>query len=197
MLRERFMCYIKGGTFSGNGYEEPGCKDPSDPIRDMNYRINRAMYFSKQSPRWSNMGVAFLSEKESPKAQAFGKMYLISRDQFEDVVRQENRIPMETDLGIDYGTLEARGAYLVFEDKFYGKLLCLGHESGWPIYTFTAPIQEEAYVKPSEAYLKSIMKGVLLNFGPIHQDLIQVFSSTQGVEGHYSQEDIEHLIKQI
>lgn len=128
MLENRFLCYIKGETFLGNGYKEEGCKDTSLPIKSKSLMISNDLYFAKSSPRWSGGGVAFI--KFNPDKtfnegikKTYAKMYLITKDQFEDVVKQENRLPVKDPLKIDYKALHRDHSFMLFPNKFYGRLL--------------------------------------------------------------------------
>ena len=197
MLEERFMCYIHGGVFKGNGFKEQGCHHQSPPLEDRNIRIKNELYFARKSPRWSEMGVGFITENQGSKAETFARMYLITKEQFEDVVKQENRLDVNSTLTIDYEKLHEQGSQVLFENKFYGKLLCLGYEASHPIYTFTLPELPEAYEKPSEAYLLSIMTGIQDNFPEARDDLLNIIINLKGIKGHYEADDIKALFQRI
>lgn len=195
MLEERFLCYIKGLTFKGNGYKEEGCRDKTLPRAARNIKIKNDLYFAKASPRWSHMGVAFIGESQEGQAQTYARMYLIDQDQFEDVVKQENRMAVTDVLAIDYDRLRREGSQVLFEGRFYGKLLFIGMAEGCPIYTFTCPSQCEMYRQPSPAYLVSIMTGIYHNYGQDLVGLFDVFSGLKGIEGHYTKEMLEAFMK--
>ena len=87
MLNERFMHYIKGGSYKGSRYREP-CDDTSLPLAVRTVEIPYGMYFGNYSGSWQNGGVSFLDTTESGKA--LGVAYLITKDQFEHVATEEN-----------------------------------------------------------------------------------------------------------
>jgi len=85
LLKERFMVYIQGGKFKKIEYS--GCTDKTEP-EDLGWQyVPYRLYFAKQSPRWHDSGVAFLSfEKEiNPDYYAVVRLWKISQSQFEDI----------------------------------------------------------------------------------------------------------------
>lgn len=94
LLRSRFMCYIRGGRpkSSSKGYR--GCTDKSEPLKDKPVRIPHELYFSGRSSVWGGGGggVAFIKPTRASKGEfTLGRMYLITREQFTQVVRQEKK----------------------------------------------------------------------------------------------------------
>ena len=144
LLRERFMCYVQGGLIPGNDKVERGAKDPTPPIDDKPLRIEHTLFFSMSMTKWNGSGVAFLDWRRDDEACTLGRMYLITEDQFFDVVRQENGLGPGAPVSIDKDALAREGSQVIFPDKPYGRLLYLGEEEGHPIYSFTcvAPAEE-------------------------------------------------------
>lgn len=133
LLRERFLCYIRGGWFRKiRSYE--GCRDQSLPICDLPCQVPYDMYYGNQSPTWQNGGVAFLDHNKRGKSQ--GRAYLITREQFEDIHRQEGRSVNWYDLRLDLGLL-----------------------GGIPVATFTnhTRLTENP---PSKKYLNVVREGI-------------------------------------
>jgi hypothetical protein len=89
LKRERFVCYIKGGTPKGSAKRNEGCRDKSEPAESRPISINGEIYFAGQSRPWGNGGVAFIREN-SEQGSTLGRKYLITEEQFNDVVMQEN-----------------------------------------------------------------------------------------------------------
>jgi hypothetical protein len=200
MLENRFLCYIKGETFIGNGYKEEGCKDKTLPVKSKAIMISNELYFAKSSPRWSGGGVAFIKEPSMDQSdkiekKTYAKMYLITKDQFEDVVKQENRISIKDPLVIDYPKLHQSKSFILFPDKFYGRLLYLGQEENYPIYSFTSPIDDVLFKSPSEAYILSILTGIRLNFNTKAEELYDVFSSLKGIFNHIDLKILKEIIE--
>lgn len=134
LLKERFMVYIKGGYYEGKLYD--GCRDKEDPIERGFMFVPYRLYFSKQSSRWDNKGVAFLScKKERNKDyHAVVRLWEITEEQFNYIWTQEGK-------------------------GWYNQKLSLNEKDGLEIYTITGCWLEEKNI-PSERYIKIISKGI-------------------------------------
>ncbi len=87
MLNERFMCYIKGGAYDESRYHPP-CGDTTPPVAVMPVDIPYDMYFGNVSGSWNGSGVSFLDITQ--EGFAHGVAYLITKEQFDHVVFEEN-----------------------------------------------------------------------------------------------------------
>ncbi|MGM9530919.1 gamma-glutamylcyclotransferase family protein [Intestinibacter sp.] len=119
---ERFMRYINK------------CTDKTAPIESKPIAINHRMYFAQESSWWDEKGVAFIDAKEDQNEKTLGKMYLITKEQFEKIKYQEG--------------------------GWYQNQLSLSKYDGKDIVTFT-DFDIEAIREPSERYLDVIKKGIL------------------------------------
>jgi len=164
LKRERFLCYIKGGSPPGSTGRQPGCSDPSPPRREKALELQRRLYFSGSSGNWGG-GVAFLEPRKRTGERTLARMYLITRTQFQEIFTQENNAePPGHPIDIDE-LLEA--GELVVGKGQYSRLLFLGveRESGYPILSFTSSAEEAKDLsKPSPAYVKTIVDGLLESF---------------------------------
>ena len=118
--RERFMRYING------------CADRSAPLEDRRFVLPYDIPFAGRASNWGNQGKAFLDDSKS--GMALGRIYMISRGQFEEIQRKEGRD--------------------------YTKRICLGAEEGTPVYTFTTDRLPAAKNSPSADYLEVILQGL-------------------------------------
>lgn len=109
MLEERFLIYIKGGVCKFNGKNYDGCKNKNNPIDSKPIMIPYNMYFSKQSSSWNNSSICFLDY--SKEGSAYGRAYLITKEQFKEIKKQEG--------------------------KWYEKEINLGFINGYEAITFT------------------------------------------------------------
>ena len=114
-----------------------GCKDKSKPNEDKTFIIKHQLFFSGKHPKWAGSGVAFINPQENTNEKTYGRMYLITFDQFLDVVRQENGLSMDTPITLSLDRLKNTKSINLFPDNLYGLLLCLGYEKGYPILSFT------------------------------------------------------------
>lgn len=143
MLKERFMCYIKGGSFEGSRYRQ-ACSDATPPLAVKTFEIPYDMYFGNTSGSWQNCGVSFLDV--SKRGKAFGVAYLITKDQFRHVCAEENggRAPEE--------------GYSWYED-----IIDLGVMDGFEVKTITN-INLRPYNEPCLEYKKTLIRGIKKNW---------------------------------
>jgi len=91
MQMERFLCYIRGGQPKGRPDIYEGCRNKDLPEDDEDLYISSRLYFAKKSKGWNSGGVGFISNEFNNKNQALARMYLITKEQFVDVVKQETK----------------------------------------------------------------------------------------------------------
>ncbi len=142
MLKERFMCYIKGGSFRGSRYREP-CRDTSLPKAVKTVEVPYDMYFGNVSGSWENGGVSFIDT--SKEGCALGVAYLISEEQFKHVREQEN------------------GGKFPGNGEWYTEIIDLGRMNGFKVKTITNTIPRDPN-KPSQKYLDALHEGIKENW---------------------------------
>lgn len=137
ICKERFMCYIKGGSFRLGGRKLEGCKDKTEPKDGGPFMIPYPLYFARKSDSWGSQGVAFLAlKKTSDKSErTYGRIWKITEDQFLEVWDQEGK-------------------------GWYDKKVGLGrHDDNLPIYTFTSSSALDGN-SPSKEYLETLRIGL-------------------------------------
>lgn len=87
MLEERFNCYLQGGICRYNGRPYNGCTDKTPALRSKPVVIPYNMYFANESGSWSGSAVSFLDVSRPGKA--YGRAWLIHKEQLEDIHREE------------------------------------------------------------------------------------------------------------
>ena len=140
MLEERFMRYIKGGSYEGSAYREP-CKDMSPPAAVKTLEIPFDMYFGNLSS-WGG-GVSFLDTTE--KGKSLGVAYLITRQQFEHVSCEEN------------------GGRCPGGGEWYEDIIDLEPIDGIEVKTITNN-DLRPYNEPSQRYLDTLFEGIKENW---------------------------------
>ena len=128
----RLMIYINGDK-KGRYAAGDGCKNKSKPVDSKPYIIRRAIYFAEHSGTW-NGGVAFLNYRV--RGKTYGKIYKVTKSQFLDIMKQENRF------------------------KAYDTLIYVGKYRKTPIFTFTALHKLQNMERPSKQYLTVIKRGI-------------------------------------
>lgn len=131
LLEERFLYYLMGGRSVFDGTEYQGCSDKSMYLTSCPVTIPYQLYFSRSAAKWGNGGVAFLDMCR--KGMTLGRMYLVSRKQYEEIKSQEG--------------------------LWYQQTLELGTYQGLPMYSFT-DTQRMADQAPHVSYLNVIRHGL-------------------------------------
>lgn len=195
ILYERFRCYVEGGQITGNSRVYEGCRNTQPPRDARNIRIPHQLYFAKQSQSWNGGGVCFVRHQRDRTAETLGRMYLITREQFEDVVRQESNT-LEN-FTIDYSDLNEKGFSDLIPNVWYGRMIYLGEEEGHPIYSFTNSQDQQEVQAPSLAYLSTIMRGLQENFQLNAAQLAEYFIQQAGIEPHFDRDSLRQLARQL
>jgi tetratricopeptide (TPR) repeat protein len=194
LCSRRFMRYIEGGQADGASGPHPGCRDKTAPKDDQPIKIPYPLYFAKQSPRWDNKGVAFIGLKKEETAATLGRMYLITEQQFLDVVSQENE---GVRVSVDLQKAKQQGG-MIFQEGGYGNILYLGEQDGFPIYTFTSSgdIGLEAPVAPSPRYLQYIISGLKEVYPLTNEDIVKYLLSKPGIKESYTRGELDSFSKE-
>ena len=95
MHAARFGCYISGGRPRGTRRTYLGCRDQSPPHRAIGVHLSGGLTFAGRSSVWGG-GVAFYNPHADGEVAA--RAYLLTFGQFSDVVAQEVRRPVGSDL---------------------------------------------------------------------------------------------------
>jgi hypothetical protein len=199
MLKNRFLCYICGGTPEGAGKDYLGCSDKTEPIENKPIILPYSLYFSKQSSIWENKGVAFIKSLRDENIRTLGRMYLISKDQFIDLVHQENALdPRNTFIDIDFAYLILNGETKI-PAHWYSRIIYIGEENGHPIFTFTSACDDSEITlqPPGEKYLRTIIKGIKETYNITNEEIMQYLIALPGIKGLISKQDIYTIVKSI
>jgi hypothetical protein len=157
--RNRFLCYIAGGKPAGAKRWNPGCRDKTPPSDINPIPLNCELYFAAYSDSWGG-SPAFI-RRGSRKSVTYGRAYLITDEQFNDVVIQENGgEPDGSRIVPPYEQLSRMETFTLPSNPLYGLLWRVGSEKGSPVITFTTARRDLAIGAPSEAYVKIIAAGL-------------------------------------
>ncbi|API91610.1 hypothetical protein J32TS6_30400 [Virgibacillus pantothenticus] len=183
LLEERFLCYIYGQTPEGSTKPERGCHDQSTPKGTDRIDLPYPLYFSKEQSKWGAGGVAFIDHRSMANEITIGRKYLITEQQFIEVVAQENNIHR---LQIDLQSIMEQ-AFANILTGWYGRIVYLGTSNGRPLFTFTNPnpMKEEAIHTPARPYLRTIAKG-LLQLGLSKEQTVAYLLPKKGINGNFS-----------
>lgn len=191
LSKDRFLCYIRGGKPKGAEKVEVGCRDKSLPLEEATFIMNYPLYFAKNSVRWQNQGVGFIGLIKDKRYETYSRKYLITTEQFVDVVKQENN---GVELEIDFNEVKAAGS-MTLRDSWYGTILYLGEEDGYSIFTFTGDFDLDVpFSKPSKEYIRMIIEGLKKTIKLDNLEIINYLCTKPGIESNYSRQDLEKLM---
>jgi hypothetical protein len=157
MRAARFYCYICGGRPRGARRTYVGCRDRSPPQRDKGIHLAGGLAFAGCSSVWGG-GMAFYNPDTDGELAA--RAYLLTFGQLSDVVAQEARRPVGSDLTLDNAVDHRWPA----PSHVYETLLHVGDRDGLPMFTITS-LQDLEPTAPSEHYLRTMLDGLGEAFG--------------------------------
>lgn len=194
---QRFSCYIKGGTPEGTSKPDVGCRDKAPAVDGGMISIPFQLYFTKNSPKWENKAVGFLGIEVNPLIQTLGRKYLITKEQFEDIFKQENNISMEQTIIIDFKEARKKSV-LTVKESWYGRIIFLGIEKSFPIFTLTAywDFKPEEALPPSRKYLKHIIKGIRQTYNSSDEQILEYLSQKPGISINLSNKELSDIIQE-
>ena len=114
-------------------------------------------------------------------------MYLITDEQFNDVVMQENsKEPDGSRFVPAFEHLVSQRESLLNDDPWYGKLLNIGSEGGCPILTFTTARTDLLNPNaPAEQYVKVIASGIKETYPQMSDDdIVAYLNKAAGIRGN-------------
>lgn len=179
LSRERFMAYVAGGRPPGGRRLYAGARDRSAPVGDRPARFDRDIFFAGSARTWGGGSVAFLAD--APGA-ALGRIYLITSEQFDDVVVQENG-GEPPGPALDLAAAMHQG-HAAAGPGAYDRLVCLGEADGAPVITFTTTRYRPggSTMRPSGAYLATISRGLTESFGLELTDAVHYLRGFPGAD---------------
>ncbi|SHF79941.1 hypothetical protein SAMN05444483_102420 [Salegentibacter echinorum] len=194
LLKERFSCYIGGGQPANAKRVYPGCTNKTLPKESKRIIINRELYFAKSSKTWSGGGAGFIKSNYEDNVETLGRMYLITEQQFVDLVQQE--IKFEGHFDIDLKKVIREGFLDMKNNSWYGQIIYLGNEDSYPIYTFT----NEDYLAddinaPHEFYLKIIIEGLKETYAMNNAEIETYLKEKEGIKGFPIANKLAEIIK--
>ncbi|APG60690.1 hypothetical protein [Christiangramia salexigens] len=189
---QRFLCYIEGGTPPGAKQTYKGCENKTRPSKSKPVSINRELYFAQKAPTWNGGGVAFLNPEKTEIHKSFGRKYLITKDQFKDLLRQE--LNFEGEIQVDFELLSKNGSLNCMPEGRYGQLLYLGEDESIPVVSFTSEKYLDGELNaPSDAYLTTIIKGLREIYELDDAEIVDYFGTKAGIKGT----ELEKRLKEL
>ncbi len=193
MLKERFYSYILGGKSSITGTYYHGCRDKTLPLENRGCFLNHPLYFSRNSRTWENGGVAFIDIKTNSSVKTPARSYLITKDQFADILCQENgRDPGEHKMDINFNDIVKKGFLSLKNLTWYNTILFTGLEKGIHSFTFTgSPKNDTGYSEPGDLYLTTIIRGMIETFDFTDKEIIGYLKNAEGIKNNETEKFLE------
>ncbi len=211
--RERFMCYLKGCTPPGATSPNPGCRDSSDPLADKPHVLQQyELYFADEERSIAKWGGASAFIRHAANSKVFGRMYLITYEQFNDVVLQENGVERREKLANTLPSPESidkkTGLKLHIPDSLYDQpktanplydhLVYIGSEDGHSIFSFTTSNRDLPIGTPTLAYLGRIVPGLREAYPAMSEDGIYSYlSQAKGIRSKIPPDQLRDWVSQL
>lgn len=186
---DRFRCYVAGGRPAGGMREYAGCRDPSDPASVHSLEIPGGLVFSGESKVWTGGSVFYDPYAETRVA---ARAYLITADQFADVVAQEMRRPPGGDFALAVSAVvnTVQTAHVLGPGR-YETITRVAARDGVPMLTMTNG--EAATLKPSApsaAYLTWIAAGLHESHGWTGPQIADYLTLAPGISGTWTRNEL-------
>lgn len=188
LCMDRFMCYIAGGKPERSSRTYLGCRDRSAPRESFGVAFEGAIYYANDAPQWGGGGFLFADFDEPDLS--LGRVHLITREQFIDVVSQEcgfeaGGVDVDLDKLLKVGSLEDYSL-------LYGHTVYVGSLNHLPVISFTTSFSVAdvangnagfRFNSPSDAYDNVVRRGVEETFD---LDDVMIEQYMQGTLGYLS-----------
>src|SRR5690625_5218924 len=175
----------------GSNKVERGCANQTPPKKVEKATLPFPLYFMREKSKWGKGGVAFIGHEKDPHTTTFARRYLITDEQFREVVEQENNMDS---LNINVGDIIDRG-FVDLTAGWYGRVIYLGEAEGAPMFTFTSSnaMGDFDFTIPPPTYLYMISRG-LKEVGLAEEEIVDYFLTKSGIKGEFTKDSLYRYI---
>jgi hypothetical protein len=187
--RERFQCYLSGGTPAGGRRAYAGCNDPRDPERIASLDVPGRLVFGGRSGMWGG-GMAFYDADGEGRVAC--RAYLVTAGQFADVAAQEMRRPPGGQFARDLAglLLDVERVHTMGPGR-YETVTRLGTRDGAPMFTVTHDdVAGLDLAAPTAPYLWWIASGLLEAHGWLAARIGRYLAGAPGAAGAWTAGEI-------
>jgi hypothetical protein len=191
----RFRCYLSGGRPAGATREYAGCRDTSDPQRDVGLDVPGGLRFAGDSRVWRG-GMAFYDGRAAGRVAC--RAYLVTVEQFADVTAQEMRRPPGGEFARDLaGLLADVESVHTMGSGHYETVTRLGTLDAIPTFTVTRDdVRGLATAPPSAPYLRWISAGLHEAHGWDAEAIASYLIAAPGVLDGWTREEVVALARE-
>lgn len=164
LSRANFNCMITGGTPKGSTHKFNGCRDKTVPLKNSFISLPYDLHFAGDSVAWKGGPMAILDTTLNKKSHTIARAYLITVEQFEDIVAQENmqseplRLPLAAAIREGHITIKN-----ITGQRVYDELIYCGLEGGIPAFAITALRKKQPFKPPTLHYARVLCVGLSQN----------------------------------
>lgn len=134
----------------------PGARCRCLPRGDRCYTLPGSVYFAENAEKCEDGGGVAFYDPERP-GPSVGRAYLMTPDQFEDVLAQENGFEPGGRHGVDLEGVPAKGSR--WGKSWYDLVLPLDEIGGWRAFTITTS-KARSPNRPEAPYLRVVARGL-------------------------------------
>ena len=184
MSSARLACYLAGGVPRGTTREYEGSRDPTPPREVRSLTLPGRVRFAGDSSVWGG-GTAFYAPGDRGAVHA--RAYLLTLEQFGDLVAQETRHPVGRSL-----VLARSGPTRHGMSRVYDVVLDLGRLDGHRLLTLSSSA-DHPVKPPSAAYLRTLMDGLAEGFGLGVEEQVAYLAGLAGMSPAWTAETLRRL----
>ncbi len=158
---DRFLTYIKGGKYPLWGNKEDPCLNTTSPSDNKLWKFKHKVYFGAKK------GVAFIENEEQEEEKYLGRIWKITKGQFDEIHGKEGNL-------------------------YKGEPIPIGiYDDGIDIKTFTTKDESKIIIKkPDPNYIITIAIG-LNEIGLSVNEIIEYLFTLGVIEGEYSFDELK------
>lgn len=184
----RLRCYLLGGQPEGAARRYLGCRDAAEPAAAFSLTIAGGICFAGHSSVWGG-GLARYEPDAAGRVAA--RAYLLTAEQFTDVLAQEMRQP--PGLELDLSPVHTLGQHS-FGPGSYETLVRVGSRDGLPMLTFTSNRYSSRHLAaPTATYLQTLARGLRESHGWSARRIAAYLAAVPGAQGAWTPDSIESL----